>query len=68
MKQRDMMRSLYQAIGNDEQALISNYADSERSGKVVRGSNSLHLSPEQYARALYLDGIRKGWIKEEPTK
>ncbi len=30
-----------------------------------RKTNTHRLSPEQYARALLLDGINKGWIGDD---
>lgn len=48
--QRDLMRSLY--------------AKAERDGRIVRRSNVQNKTPEQYASALFADGIAKGWISE----
>jgi hypothetical protein len=62
--QRDVMRSLYRKHGNKEEVLVSQYAEAERNGEVERKSNDYHLGAEEYARALYADGVRKGWITE----
>ncbi len=68
MSQRDYMRRLFQEYGDNEDVLISNYAEGEKRGVVSRGSNMYELSPEEYAQALYNDGIRKGWIVQIPVK
>lgn len=68
MNQRDYMRTLFQMHGNNENLLVSGYAAAERRGIVHRKSNQFKLTPEQYARALYRDGIRKSWINQPPSK
>jgi len=62
MKQVDKMRQLYIELGGDESKTISAYAAAERRGEVKRKSNKHGLDSETYSRALYLDGIRKGWL------
>ena len=49
MSQRDYMRRLFQEYGDNEDVLISNYAEGEKRGVVSRGSNMYELSPEEYA-------------------
>jgi hypothetical protein len=66
MNQRDFMRQLYQEFGDHEDILVREYAAGEERGIVTRQSNTHDLTPEQYARALYRDGIHKGWIEEPP--
>ena len=68
MKQRDLMRKLNHELGDKESALVRGYAEAEHKGIIMRRSNAFDLSAEQYGKALYRDGIRKGWIFEEPTK
>jgi hypothetical protein len=53
---------LYGQHAGDEEKIISAYASAEMRGEVVRQNNAHGLSPIQYARALYKDGLRKGWI------
>jgi len=67
MTQRDYMRRLCQEHGGREDVIIKAYAEAERQGLVDRRSHDHHLDAEQYARALYSDGIQKGWIREKET-
>jgi hypothetical protein len=60
--QRDMMRELARRLGTRE-AIIAAYADAERAGSVQRMSNDYNLNPEEYARRLYADGVKKGWLE-----
>ena len=60
--QRDMMRTLYQKYGQDEATIVREYASAEKRGEVARKSNTHDYDTLQYARALWRDGIRKGWI------
>ena len=62
MNQRDMMRALYRHFGDDEERLVAEYAAAEIRRDVARTSNTRGYTPMQYARALYQDGRRKGWI------
>jgi hypothetical protein len=64
MKQRDKMLSLISQLGSHEDAVCERYAQAEQDGEVERKRNENDLSPEQYARALWQDGIRKGWISK----
>jgi hypothetical protein len=63
MNQRDLMRALYRRFGDDEERLVEEYAAAEVRGDVPRASNARGYTPKQYARALYQDGQRKGWIE-----
>jgi len=62
MMQREYMRTLYRKYGNNISRIIQEYATAEIQGKVARFSNRGNLSGEQYAKALYKDGVRKGWL------
>lgn len=62
MMQREYMRTLYRKYGNNISRIIQEYATAEIEGKVVRFSNRGKLSAEQYAKALYKDGVRRGWL------
>ncbi len=60
--QRDFMRELVSRFGIDEERVIHEYAEAEKRGEVERKSNSHNYTAEQYARALWNDGMKKGWI------
>jgi len=62
MTQRDYMRTLYQRHRCSEADIVRAYADGERNGIVHRNQNKYNLTPESYAKALYKDGTKKGWI------
>jgi hypothetical protein len=61
--QRDLMRALFQRYAGDPELIISAYAAAERKGEAPRASNNSGLRPEEYARALLNDGLRKGWVR-----
>ena len=54
------------AAGYDEALTIERYADAERQGLVSRDRNEHGRSPEWYAKALFADGIEKGWLPRPP--
>ncbi len=58
------MKQLFVEHNEDDKEIIAAYAEAEKRGLVSRKSNEYNFSPEQYARALYNDGIRKGWITD----
>jgi len=60
--QRDVLRRLVERFGMNEERVVKEYAAAERRGEVRRDSNKYNLSAEDYARALWRDGVRKGWI------
>lgn len=60
--QRDVMRDIYRRLGGDHDRVVAAYAAAERRGDVKRASDVHHMTPEQYAEALYRDGVAKGWI------
>ncbi len=62
LKQRDMMRTLYRAHGGDETAVCEAYAKAERLGQVPRASNEYSIPADRYAKALWRDGVSKGWL------
>ncbi len=57
-----MMRQLIAKYGRNEDKVCSEYAAAESRGDVPRYSNRYELTSEQYARALWRDGDRKGWF------
>ena len=62
MKQTDLMRALILEYGRDSETVCKHYAIAEERGEVLRKSNKNGLTAEQYARALYRDGERRGWF------
>lgn len=62
LSQRDYMRELVRRFGHDEERVVREYAGAEERGEVERKSNSHHITAEQYARALWNDAVKKGWI------
>ena len=60
--QRDLMRRLARQYPNNPDAIISSYADAERAGEVPRRRNIHGRTPKDYAKALYADGVSKGWL------
>lgn len=60
--QRDVMREVYAAYRNDLERVIVEYAAAERRGEARRSSNATGMKPEEYARALLNDGLKKGWL------
>ena len=60
--QRDYMRELVKRFGADEERVIREYAEAEKRGDVERNRNAQNLTAEQYARALWNDSVKKGWI------
>lgn len=62
MKQTDYMRELVRSLGPDQIAVCSAYAKAERDGTVQRKSNKRALTPEQYAAALWKNGVYRGWL------
>lgn len=63
--QRALMRELMARYGGDMELVIQEYAAAERRGEVERKQNASGLTPEGYARALYADGVKKGWLREQ---
>ena len=62
MTQREFMRELYQRFGGNRPDVVQHYASAERDGIVNRKRNMNQQTPEQYAEALFADGIAKGWL------
>lgn len=60
--QRDVMRAIWTHCAPDEERAVREYAAAERQGEAPRKQNNYGLSPEQYARALLSDGLKKGWL------
>ena len=62
--QRTMMQELWRRHRPDEQRTIHEYAAAERRGEVFRERNVHGIDAEEYARRLFVDGRRKGWLEE----
>jgi hypothetical protein len=61
--QRDVMRDLDRRFEGDQDKVVAAYAAAERRGDVKRASNVHAITPEEYARRLYADGVKKGWMR-----
>ena len=59
--QRDVMRDLYRKHGGDRDVVCAAYAEAESSGLAPRKRKG-SMSAEVYAKALWADGIKKGWL------
>lgn len=60
--QRSIMQRLFADCDRDVERTVAAYAAAERLGEATRSQNVSGQSPEQYARALLNDGLRKGWL------
>ena len=61
MTQREFMIGLREKYGADKERVCLAYVRAEDQGEVGRKGRS--KTPEQYADALWRDGIHKGWLK-----
>jgi hypothetical protein len=61
--QRELMLRLFRELRGNPERTIQAYADAERLGKVSRASNKHDIGSEAYARGLFADGVRKGWLR-----
>ena len=43
--------------------MVAAYARAEAAGEVQRKRNENGLTPEEYAKRLFRDGERKGWLR-----
>ena len=59
--QRDVMRNLYREHAGNRDAVCAAYAEAESSGLAPRKRKG-SMSAEVYAKALWADGIKKGWL------
>lgn len=65
--QRDVMRDLDRRFEGDQDKVVAAYAAAERRGDLRRASNVHGITPEEYARRLYADGVAKGWLGGRPV-
>jgi hypothetical protein len=63
MRQRDIMRRFYREHRGNAEQTIRAYADAERRGDVRRASNAYNIDALTYARLLFADGLRRGWLR-----
>ena len=56
-----MLRLYRQAFGDQEETIAA-FIRAEDSGEVPRPGNLSHLSADEHARGLLMDGLTKGWI------
>lgn len=63
MNQRDLMRKIWKAKGQNPEAAAYEFAQKEELGEVERKSNLHSISPLSYAKRLVRDGLNKGWLK-----
>lgn len=61
--QRDYMRKLFVELDGDKNRTCAAYAQAERDGIVTRNRNTHNMAPEDYAVALWEDGVKKGWLE-----
>lgn len=61
--QRAFLRELIQQFEGDSDAIVREYANAERGGRITRRRKGGAASPEDYARHLLADGRRKGWLE-----
>lgn len=61
-KQRDYMRRLFVEMDGNMSKACAAYARAERDGIVARSRNTHDMTPEDYAKALWNDGVKKGWL------
>jgi hypothetical protein len=58
------MRLLVEELGNNRDQVCKAYARAEKRGEVGRNGNVNNLTPLEYARRLWRDGERRGWLHE----
>lgn len=61
--QRDVMREIVKRYGMNRDRVVAEYADAERRGEAPRRRNTSGLSADEYARALWADGVKKEWLE-----
>lgn len=59
---RDVMRRLFVQFGGDREAVVRAYAEAETRGEVRRSSNRRGMSAVEYARRMWIDGTKNGWL------
>jgi len=62
--QRDWMKEIAEELGYDQEAAIKRYAELDEQGVAPRKRRT--MPSEDYAAALWQDGIKKGWLGIAP--
>jgi hypothetical protein len=65
LSQREFMLRLIKLLGQNEGLVVRAYADAESRGAVRRKSNKNNMSAEEYAKALWKDGEKEGWLNRQ---
>ena len=60
--QRNLMRSFYRVHGGDGDQVCQAFSRAENECRFFRKVGDQRLSPDDYARALFSDGIDRGWL------
>ena len=60
--QMEAMITIYKRFNGDKEKTVNAYAYLEKEGSVPRKSNSHNWNPLTYSKALFNDGIKKGWL------
>ncbi len=60
--QRDIMRELFKALGDDREMVCLAYMEAERDGKVARPRGAEDMASGTHAKALWREGKLKGWF------
>jgi hypothetical protein len=63
LTQRDVMRRIFRERRGHEEQVVRAYAAAEERGEAVREKNAQGMDAQTYARALFSDGRRKGWLR-----
>ena len=64
--QRDWMREVAQELGFDREACVQRYAELDEQGVAPRKRRT--MPSEDYATALWQDGVKKGWLSQGNEK
>ena len=57
------MRQFYREHRGNREETIRAFAEAERRGDVHRASDIYHIDSLTYARLLFVDGLRRSWLK-----
>lgn len=61
-RQRELIKQLATKHKGDEKKVCAAYAKAEREGTIKRARDEHDLSPEEYAKQLWRDAQRWGWL------
>jgi hypothetical protein len=57
------MREIVRRLGHNREAVVQAYAAAELRGEAPRKRNIHGIDADTYARALWADGVKKGWFE-----